>query len=131
MDAYPNAQRRRSMRVLGDAVLDRLGARNRAACAGKGEHGSVALPIDDRSAVRDRHLLDQSMVLSQKRKPGMVSDASDQDRGIDDVGEDDRYGSIGSKDPRKVGLLELERPFELIEARRQRPPEKLHIRLRQ
>ena len=69
------------------------------------------------------------MVLSQKRKKCMVSDASDQGRGIDDVGKDNGYGSIRSKDPGKVRLLNLKGSFELIEARRQRPAEKLHIRL--
>src|SRR5262245_15465087 len=41
-----------------------------------------------------------------------------------------RQRPIRGKDTRKVGLFKLECPFELIEARRQRPPEKLHIRLR-
>ena len=89
------------------------------------------MPIDDRAAVRGRQLLDESMVLSQKRKKRMVSDPSDQDRGINDVSKNDGYSSIRSENFGKVRLLELEDPIELVEARRQGPSEKLHIRLRQ
>ena len=71
------------------------------------------------------------MVLPQKRKKRMVSDPSDQDRGINDVSKNDGYGSIRSNDLGKVRLLKLDRLFELLETCRQRPPEKLHIRLRQ
>ena len=81
--------------------------------------------------MRRRLLLDDGMVLSQKTKPVLVAETSEQDRGVDDVGENDRHGSIRSEDSCKVWLLELEVAFELFDARRLRPSEKLDVRFRQ
>src|SRR5262245_63898230 len=99
VDADPNPQRRRYVGVLrGDAALDRFGTRHGPPCAGEREHRSVALSIDDRAVMRRSLLLDGGMVLSQKTNPVLVAETSEQDRGVDDVGEDDRHGSIRSED---------------------------------
>ena len=68
VDAHPNGKRRGSIgEVAGEVALDRRGTCNGASCTGEREHGPVALPFDDRTVMSRRHLLDQSVVLSQER----------------------------------------------------------------
>jgi len=68
VDAYPNGERRGPIgEVAGEMALDRRGTCNGAPRTGEREHGSVTLPFDDRTVMSRRHLLDQSVVLSQER----------------------------------------------------------------
>ena len=60
----------------------------------------------------------------------MVTQARHQDGRVDDVGEDDRDRSIGVERTRKVGLLALDSPFELIDRQRQRFAQDIDVGLR-
>ena len=59
----------------------------------------------------------------------MVAEAGEQDRRVDDVGEDDCYRAVRGQSRGNVGLLPLNDSLELAEAGRQVATEKLDVGL--
>jgi len=88
------------------------------------------LRLDDGAAVLRGCLVDDGVVASQAVEPSAVTEAAEQDCGIDDVREDDRHRSLGVERPRKVRSFVLDDLRQLVDRDRQRSPERLEFRLR-
>ena len=83
------------------------------------------------AAVCGRHRLDEPVVAPDDLEPGLVAEAGEHRRRVDDVGEHDRDRAIDGQRSRQVRPLALDRPLELVERDGERPAEGLQIRSRE
>src|SRR5262249_23561762 len=98
VNADSDADRRRTVgECTSDLSLDRLRARHSPSSTRKGEHRPVALGLDDGSAMIRGGLFDHGVVSEDEVAPRMVTEAGEQDGGVDYVGEDDRHRAVGCK----------------------------------
>ena len=76
-------------------------------------------------------LFDHDVVSAEEVAPRVVTEAGEQDGGVDDVGEGDRHRPFGVERPREIGLLALDSLFELVDRQCQRSAQDLDVGLRE